>query len=77
MSLLTGRSISMALVMVRLFLICASSLGFLWFKIAQHRSFKPELGVDYLSAPETLLQEASCSPQTDIWMLGCLVSRAQ
>jgi serine/threonine protein kinase len=39
---------------------------------AQHRSFKPEPGVDYLSAPETLLQEASCSPQTDIWMLGCL-----
>ncbi|KAF8902233.1 kinase-like domain-containing protein [Gymnopilus junonius] len=25
---------------------------------------------DYLSAPETLLQRASCSPQTDIWMLG-------
>ncbi|KAF8812799.1 kinase-like protein [Phlegmacium glaucopus] len=39
---------------------------------AQQGEYKPEKNEDYLSAPETLLQEASCSPQTDIWMLGCL-----
>ena len=42
--------------------------------IAQRWNFKPEKNEDYLSAPETLLQGASCSLQTDIWMLGCLVS---
>ena len=45
--------------------------------IAQQWNYKPEENEDYLSAPETLLQSASCSLQTDIWMLGCLVSRAQ
>jgi hypothetical protein len=59
----------------RAFLHLLQFVGVLMVFIAQHRSFKPEPGVDYLSAPETLLQEASCSPQTDIWMLGCLVSR--
>ncbi|KAF8813380.1 kinase-like protein [Phlegmacium glaucopus] len=39
---------------------------------AQRWNYKPEKNADYLSAPETLLQGASCSPQTDIWMLGCL-----
>ncbi|KAF8972224.1 kinase-like domain-containing protein [Flammula alnicola] len=32
--------------------------------------FAPIYHDDYLSAPETLLGQASCSPQTDIWMLG-------
>ena len=45
--------------------------------IAQQWNYKPEKNEDYLSAPETLLQGASCSLQTDIWMLGCLVSRTQ
>ena len=45
--------------------------------IAQQSNFRPKNNEDYLSAPETLLQGASCSLQTDIWMLGCLVSRAQ
>jgi len=44
---------------------------------AQQLNYKPEKNEDYyLSAPETLLQGASCSLQTDIWMLGCLASRA-
>ncbi|KAF8902246.1 hypothetical protein CPB84DRAFT_1846411 [Gymnopilus junonius] len=37
---------------------------------AQRRDYRPEKQVDYFSAPETLLYHASCSPQTDIWMLG-------
>lgn len=41
---------------------------------AQQSTFKPEPTGDYVSAPETLSQNASCSPQTDIWQLGCLVS---
>ena len=45
--------------------------------IAQQWSYKPEKKEGYLSAPETLLQNASCSLQTDIWMLGCLVSQAE
>jgi hypothetical protein len=45
--------------------------------ITQQWNYKPEKNEDYLSAPETLLQGASCSLQTDIWMLGCLVSRPQ
>ncbi|KAF8972233.1 kinase-like domain-containing protein [Flammula alnicola] len=40
------------------------------FAHAQRSSYKPEKHYDYLSAPETLLGQASCSPQTDIWMLG-------
>ncbi|KAF9471411.1 kinase-like protein [Pholiota conissans] len=39
---------------------------------AQRWNYEPEKKHDYASAPETLLQQASCSPQTDIWMLGCL-----
>ncbi|KAJ3535340.1 hypothetical protein NMY22_g6537 [Coprinellus aureogranulatus] len=35
--------------------------------------FAPEPGVDYSSAPETLRTNPTCGPQTDIWMLGCLV----
>ena len=42
--------------------------------IAQHLNYKPEKNEDHLSAPETLLQGASCSFQTN---LGCLVSRAR
>ncbi|KAF8972230.1 kinase-like domain-containing protein [Flammula alnicola] len=41
------------------------------FAHAQRSSYNlPEKHYDYLSAPETLLGQASCSPQTDIWMLG-------
>lgn len=43
------------------------------FNLAQ-RGYKPEKNGDYLSAPETLLQDASCSCQTDIWMLGAMVT---
>lgn len=50
---------------------------FIAFLIAQQWNYKPEKNVDYLSAPETLLQGALCSLQTDIWTLGCLVSCVQ
>ncbi|KAF8972219.1 kinase-like domain-containing protein [Flammula alnicola] len=40
------------------------------FAHAQRSTYKPEKHYDYLSAPETLLGQPSCSPQTDIWMLG-------
>ncbi|KAF5320473.1 hypothetical protein D9611_010772 [Ephemerocybe angulata] len=33
----------------------------------------PESGLDYSSAPETLLGNPTCGLSTDIWMLGCLV----
>ncbi|PPQ96199.1 hypothetical protein CVT26_005510 [Gymnopilus dilepis] len=39
---------------------------------AQKNAYQPEKDVDYFEAPETLLQSASCSLQTDIWMLGSL-----
>ncbi|CAA7267219.1 unnamed protein product [Cyclocybe aegerita] len=39
---------------------------------AQSSTYKPEKNGDYSFAPETLLQQASCSPQTDIWMLGIM-----
>ncbi|KAF9479619.1 kinase-like protein [Pholiota conissans] len=39
---------------------------------AQRRTYTPEKGNTYSFAPETLLERASCSPKTDIWMLGCL-----
>ncbi|KAF6757876.1 kinase-like domain-containing protein [Ephemerocybe angulata] len=32
-----------------------------------------EIGLDYSSAPETLLGNPTCGLSTDIWMLGCLV----
>ena len=51
--------------------------SFYHFFIAQQWTYKPERKEGYSSAPETLLQNASCSLQTDIWMLGCLVSQAQ
>ncbi|KAJ3524648.1 hypothetical protein NMY22_g10909 [Coprinellus aureogranulatus] len=35
--------------------------------------YSPELGIDYSSAPETLLANPSCTLSTDVWMLGCLV----
>ncbi|KAJ3519879.1 hypothetical protein NMY22_g13001 [Coprinellus aureogranulatus] len=35
--------------------------------------YSPELGVEYSSAPETLLANPSCALSTDVWMLGCLV----
>jgi serine/threonine protein kinase len=41
--------------------------------IAQRWNYEPEKTGDYSSAPETLLHQATCSLQTDIWMLGCLV----
>ncbi|KIM35625.1 hypothetical protein M413DRAFT_32379 [Hebeloma cylindrosporum] len=40
---------------------------------AQKSTFKPEPGNDYLSAPETLSQKPSVSPQTDMWQLGCMI----
>ncbi|KAF9476383.1 kinase-like protein [Pholiota conissans] len=39
---------------------------------AQRRTYAPENGNTYSFAPETLLEQASCSLMTDIWMLGCL-----
>ncbi|KAF9472222.1 kinase-like protein [Pholiota conissans] len=39
---------------------------------AQRRIYTPEKGHNYSFAPETLLERATCSPKTDIWMLGCL-----
>ncbi|KAF6741803.1 kinase-like domain-containing protein [Ephemerocybe angulata] len=39
---------------------------------AQVPPYAPESGLDYSSAPETLLENA-CGLSTDIWMLGCLV----
>ncbi|KAF9471413.1 kinase-like protein [Pholiota conissans] len=39
---------------------------------AQKGAYEVERKNDYSSAPETLLKDASCSPQTDIWMLGFL-----
>ncbi|KAF9481506.1 kinase-like protein [Pholiota conissans] len=39
---------------------------------AQRNNYTPEKGKNYSFAPETLLERASCSPKTDIWMLGCL-----
>ncbi|PPR02727.1 hypothetical protein CVT26_009438 [Gymnopilus dilepis] len=39
---------------------------------AQRSVYQPEKDVDYFGAPETLLHSASCSLQTDIWMLGSL-----
>ena len=45
--------------------------------IAQRSCNKPEENNNYLSAPETLLGNASCSIQTDIWMLGIMASRWQ
>lgn len=41
---------------------------------AQSDDFQPEKEYDYASAPETLLHDATCSPKTDTWMLGCMVS---
>ncbi|KAF9475177.1 kinase-like protein [Pholiota conissans] len=38
----------------------------------QRGTYTPEKGHNYSFAPETLLNRASCSPKTDIWMLGCL-----
>ena len=43
---------------------------------AQQSNYEPEKKGDYSFAPETLLQSASCSPQTDIWMLGYMASHA-
>ncbi|KAH6908374.1 kinase-like domain-containing protein [Coprinopsis sp. MPI-PUGE-AT-0042] len=37
---------------------------------SQRNGYKPEEMYDYYSAPETLLSNPSCSPATDIWMLG-------
>lgn len=48
-------------------------MQFSYLIIAQNPTYKVEVNVDYLSAPETLLREGSCSPQTDIWMLGYTV----
>ncbi|KIM35626.1 hypothetical protein M413DRAFT_430574 [Hebeloma cylindrosporum] len=39
----------------------------------QKSKFKPEPGNDYLSAPETLSQNPSVSPKTDMWQLGCMI----
>jgi hypothetical protein len=46
------------------------------FPAAQQSNYEPEKKGDYSFAPETLLQSASCSPQTDIWMLGYMASHA-
>ncbi|KAF6758850.1 kinase-like domain-containing protein [Ephemerocybe angulata] len=40
---------------------------------AQGAPYTPESGVDYSSAPETLLENPTCGLSTDIWMLGCLI----
>ncbi|KAJ3541294.1 hypothetical protein NMY22_g3939 [Coprinellus aureogranulatus] len=40
---------------------------------SQSAPYKPEVGYDYSSAPETLLQNPICGIETDIWMLGCLI----
>ena len=37
---------------------------------------EPEKSVNYSFAPETLLQSAYCSCETDIWMLGYMASQA-
>jgi hypothetical protein len=38
-------------------------------------TYTPEKDHNYSFAPETLLERATCSPETDVWMLGCLVRR--
>ncbi|KAF6756033.1 CMGC/SRPK protein kinase [Ephemerocybe angulata] len=35
--------------------------------------YRPEVGLDYSFAPETLLRVPTCGLATDTWMLGCLV----
>lgn len=42
---------------------------------AQQADYHPEINSDYSCAPETLLRSSTCSLQTDIWMLGYMVSR--
>lgn len=49
---------------------------YLDFGHAQQSNYEPEKEGDYSLAPETLLQTASCSPQTDIWMPGYMASHA-
>ncbi|KAJ3532721.1 hypothetical protein NMY22_g7629 [Coprinellus aureogranulatus] len=49
-------------------------LSLVWYGHAQASPYKVEAGHDYCSAPETLLANPTCGPETDIWMLGCLVS---
>ncbi|KAJ3549866.1 hypothetical protein NMY22_g722 [Coprinellus aureogranulatus] len=39
----------------------------------QKTKYIPERGLDYCAAPETLTENPTCGPATDIWMLGCLV----
>ncbi|KAF9477399.1 kinase-like protein [Pholiota conissans] len=42
-------------------------------KQKDRRIYTPEKSHNYSFAPETLLERATCSPKTDVWMLGCLV----
>ncbi|KAF5339446.1 hypothetical protein D9611_009803 [Ephemerocybe angulata] len=49
------------------------SLVLAGFGHAQGAPYTPESGVDYSSAPETLLENPTCGLSTDIWMLGCLI----
>ncbi|EDR03773.1 uncharacterized protein LACBIDRAFT_331197 [Laccaria bicolor S238N-H82] len=44
-------------------------------RTAQQSNYEPEKEGDYSLAPETLLQTASCSPQTDIWMPGYMAKQ--
>ncbi|KAF8198456.1 kinase-like domain-containing protein [Pholiota molesta] len=39
---------------------------------AQRITYIPEKDHNYSFAPETLLERATCSPKTYVWMLGCL-----
>ncbi|KAF6757895.1 kinase-like domain-containing protein [Ephemerocybe angulata] len=43
------------------------------FGYVQVPPYAPESGLNYGSAPETLLKNPTCGLATDIWMLGCLV----